>query len=78
MIKNSLRLIITVLLSVLIENASAQELHVFVTEAQTADSIPLANAVYKGRKSVYATADSRGEFTIQRIDGETLDISAGG
>lgn len=78
MIKNSLRLIITVLLSVLIENASAQELHVFVTEAQTADSIPLANAVYKGRKSVYATADSRGEFTIQRIDGETLDISAVG
>ena len=40
-----LRLITFLILSLLTIAASGQELHVFVIEAQSGDSIPFANAV---------------------------------
>lgn len=58
--------------------ASGQELHVFVMEAQSGDSIPFANAVYRGIKGAAATAGTNGEITLERKEGETLDISAVG
>lgn len=73
-----LRLITFLILSLLTIAASGQELHVFVIEAQSGDSIPFANAVYRGIKGIAATADTNGELTIERKEGESLDISAVG
>ncbi|MBQ7421901.1 MAG: carboxypeptidase-like regulatory domain-containing protein [Prevotella sp.] len=61
----------------LVLTAAAQSLHGFVVDQQTGDSIPYANAAYKGSASVAAGNES-GKFVIVRQNGQTLTISAVG
>lgn len=56
---------------------SAQEIHGYVVDYQSGDSIPYANAIYKGKRIAVAGTDN-GQFTIQRLDGQTLTVSAVG
>lgn len=55
----------------------AQQLRGYVVDAQTGDSIPNANLTYKAR-NVHQAAGADGSFTIARINGETLTVSAMG
>lgn len=57
--------------------ARGQELRGYVVDAQTGDSVPHANITYKARK-VHKEANADGSFAIQRINGETLTITAMG
>lgn len=62
----TLRFIATMIISSLALLAYGQDLHVFVVEAQSGDSIPFANAIYKGLNGIAATADANGALTIAR------------
>ena len=57
--------------------AKAQQLHGFVIDSQTGDSIPYATAKYKGQ-SVEESSDEVGRFVIDRHEGWTLTVSAVG
>ncbi len=70
--------IITIIFCALAQVVSAQNLRVFVVEAMTGDSIPYANAVYRGVKGVAASADDKGRLDIKRLNGQTLVVSAVG
>ena len=48
--EKSIRFIITFLLCVFTQVVNAQVIHLFVSEAQTGDSIPHANAIYLAQK----------------------------
>ena len=76
--EKSIRFIITFLLCVFTQVVNAQVIHLFVSEAQTGDSIPHANAIYHNQKSVFATGNERGEIIIKRINGQSIDVSAVG
>lgn len=56
---------------------SAQEIHGFVVDQQTGDSIPYANAAYKANK-LAAAGNENGQFKIARHNGSTLTITAVG
>ena len=54
-----------------------QQLHGYVVDAQTGDSVPHANLAYKSKR-IHASANADGSFTIERINGETLTVTAMG
>lgn len=78
--KKSISIIISVIvmLCVFAPKADAQDIHVFVVEAMSGDSIPNANAVYKGMGATAQVADNTGQLDIRRINGQTLEVSAVG
>lgn len=76
--RKSIKIILTILFCALANVASAQNIYVFVSEAQTGDSIPNANATYRSVPGVVATADLNGELVIKRIEGKTLNVTAVG
>ncbi len=57
--------------------ANAQNIHGFVVDQQTGDSIPYANAIYKSNK-IAAAGDESGQFRIARHNGWTLTVTAVG
>lgn len=57
--------------------AIAQNIHVYVVESQTGDSVSNANARYQKEK-VTAVADASGHLTIKRINGSMLTVSSVG
>lgn len=57
--------------------ATAQEIHGFVVDQQSNDSIPYANARYAGTKTG-ASSDITGHFVVKRVNGSTLTITAVG
>ena len=52
-----------------------QQLHGYVVDAQTGDSVPNANITYKTKK-IHTAADGSGKFSIERINGEVLTVTA--
>lgn len=75
---NLFKAVIAIVLCTFATMASGQELHVFVVESMTGDSIPHASAVYRGSSAVTALADDRGQLDIRRLNGQTLTVSAVG
>lgn len=65
------------LLLVMATVAMAQKIHGFVIDQQSNDSIPYANARYAGTKTG-ASSDLSGRFTVERVNGSTLTITAVG
>lgn len=57
--------------------AMAQKIQGIVTDQQSGDSIPYANARYAGTKTG-ASSDDTGRFTVERVNGSTLTITAVG
>ena len=64
-------------LSIWVTSATAQKLRCVVIDAQSKDSIGFANAIYKNTKIV-ASSDQNGRFTIERRNGETLQVTSVG
>ena len=76
--KKSIRILsLTLFLLTLALTVSAQEIHGFVVDFQSGDSIPYANAMYKGTKLAVAGSEN-GQFKIERYVGRTLTVSAVG
>lgn len=75
--KLSNRIILMLVFWALAVVANAQDIHGFVTDSQTGDSIPYATAKYKSQ-SIEVASDEVGKFVIERHDGWTLTVSAVG
>lgn len=75
--KKSIRILTMVLFWTFAICANAQDIHVFVVESQTGDSIPHAVASYHG-KNTTAVADESGHLVIRRIAGSQLEVKGVG
>jgi hypothetical protein len=71
------RLLITVLLTVAVLQAGAQQLSGTITDAETGEAVPYASVIYKGHQ-VAVASDLNGHYTIARHPGWTLTFSAVG
>ena len=71
------RIFSVVLLLTMTTIAMAQKIQGYVVDQQSGDSIPYANARYAGTKSG-ASSDESGRFTVERINGSTLTVTAVG
>lgn len=76
--KSTNRIIYLILfLLTLTTTVSAQEIHGFVVDFQSGDSIPYANAAYKAKKIAVAGTEN-GQFKISKLVGNTLTVTAVG
>lgn len=60
-----------------LDASAPKNMHCYIVDSQTGDSIPYANAIYKSLKLTYS-ADASGTLDIERHEGQTLTVTAVG